>query len=54
MNNKLPGKTPVLVLTLFTKCLVKQFMGPFELILNLEHVKNMGTPETLNDDNKTP
>ena len=51
-NKKLTGKTPVLVLTAFTKCSVKQFTGPFELILNSERVKNMGTPASLDDDNK--
>ena len=51
-NKKLSGETPVLVLTAFTKCSVKQFTGPFELILNSECVKNMGTPASLDDDNK--
>ncbi len=51
-NKKLPGKNPLLVLTAFTKCSDKQFTGPLELILNSDHVKNMGTPATLDDDNK--
>ncbi len=41
-----------MVLTVFTKLLVKKFTGLFELMINPEHVKNMGTPVTLDDDNK--
>ena len=51
-NKKLPGKTPLLILTVFTKCSIKQFTGPFKLLLNLKRVKNMGTPAGLDDDNK--
>ncbi len=43
-NKKFPGKTPVFILTSFTNSSVKQFTGPFELIIFSECVKNMGTP----------
>ena len=45
--NKLPPKAPKYVLQGLTKCSIPKFTGPFELMINQEHVTQMGTAVSL-------
>ena len=49
---EIPRDTPLLILTGFTRCSVREFVGPFELMLNTERVIQLDNDEDRHDERK--